>query len=345
MPTPLPDTAFDLAADLAACRATLRGGSRSFFAASLLLPATVVRRASAIYAFCRDADDLIDNGGGQTAIDALSRRLDAIFAGRPQAIAADRALAAVVAETRMSREPFDALVEGFAWDVAGRRYETIGDLHDYAARVAGSVGVLMSVAMDRTAASVLSRAADLGVAMQLTNIARDVGEDAQNGRLYLPQTWMREAGVDPDSFLVRPEFSLALAGVVQRLLDEADHFYRRADAGLARLPTTCRFGIRAASRLYEAIGTEVMRNGCDSVSSRAVVPAARKIAAVTARRPLASDALHLPPLAATRFLVDAAVRPAIAPLPAWWDLRGRTLQALAIFERLERADRGIRVRA
>ncbi len=341
MPTPLPNAA----ADLAACRATLRGGSKSFFAASLLLPEKIVRRASAIYAFCREADDLIDNGGGQVAVDALADRLDAIYAGRPQAIAADRALAAVVAETHMPREPFDALLEGFAWDAAGRRYETIADLHDYAARVAGSVGVLMSVAMERTSAPVLARAADLGVAMQLTNIARDVGEDARLGRLYLPQKWLCEARIDADAFLREPRFSPQLGSVVTRLLDEAGRLYRRADAGLVRLPGACRFGIRAASRLYESIGTEVLRNGCDSVARRAVVPPARKIAAISMARAVAHDKLTLPPLAATRFLVDAAARPVIASLPAWWDLRGRTLQALAIFERLERADRGMRLRA
>ena len=347
MPLPLPDTS----ADIAACRATLRGGSRSFFVASLFLPPPIVRRASAIYAFCREADDLIDGGGGVAAVLQLQNRLDAIYAGRPQPVAADRALASVLNEVRLPRQSFDALIEGFAWDATGRRYETIADLKDYAARVAGSVGILMSVAMERAGASVLARAADLGVAMQLTNIARDVGEDARAGRLYLPARWLREAGIDPEVFLAAPAFTPALGQVVRRLLAEAEPLYRRADAGLAPLPLTCRSGIRIASRLYEAIGTQVLHNGGNSVASRAIVSPTRKVYAMAAQltrnRDLpAANRLHLPPLAATRFLVEAAARPTLVTAsPPWWDLRGRSLQVIDIFERMERAERGTRARA
>ena len=326
--------------DLAWCHRTLRGGSRSFFAASLVLPGEVMRRASAIYAFCRLADDLIDSGGGAAAVAQLTTRLDAIFAGRPFDVPADRALAQVVREARLPRESLDALVEGFAWDAAGRRYETLDELHDYAARVAGSVGILMSVAMDRTAADVLARAADLGVAMQLTNIARDVGEDARAGRLYLPRDWLREAGIDPDAFLASPRWTPALGRVVARLLAEADRLYRRADAGLAELPASCRFGIRIARRLYAAIGDEVMRHGGDSVSRRAVVPPARKLAAVLMARAADARHMHLPPLPATMFLVHSAARATPRTRTrAWWDLYGRSLQVLDIFERLARAER------
>ncbi len=98
----------------------------------------------------------------------------------------------------------DALLEGFAWDAAGRRYDTLDDLLDYAARVAGAVGAMMAVLMGVRDPALLARACDLGVAMQLTNIARDVGEDARAGRLYLPLAWLREAGIDPDAFLADP---------------------------------------------------------------------------------------------------------------------------------------------
>ncbi len=107
----------------------------------------------------------------------------------------------------MPRELPEALLEGFEWDLVGRRYETLEELQAYAARVAGSVGAMMAVLMGARSAAVLARACDLGVAMQLTNIARDVGEDARQGRLYLPLAWLREAGIDPERLARSARFS------------------------------------------------------------------------------------------------------------------------------------------
>ena len=296
-------------ADLAACRALLNGGSRSFYAASLLLPARVRHPATALYAFCRVADDLIDDGDPPVALAALHRRLDGIYADRPADYPEDRALAAVAATHRLPRLLLDRLLEGFAWDAEGRRYDDLPALEHYAARVAGTVGAMMAVLMGIRDPAALARACDLGVAMQLTNIARDVGEDARAGRLYLPLAWMRGAGIPPDAFLARPEPSAALAAVIGRLLGAAETLYRRADTGIAALPLACRPGIFAARHLYAAIGEQVIRNGCDSVSSRARVPRGLKLrlagrslaAAATSVAPLAD-----PPLAATADLVLAA---------------------------------------
>ncbi|WP_159197133.1 phytoene/squalene synthase family protein, partial [Escherichia coli] len=101
----------------------------------------------------------------------------------------------------------------------------------YAARVAGAVGAMMTLIMGRRAPEIVARACDLGVAMQFTNIARDVGEDARAGRLYLPQSWLREAGIDPNTWLQTPSFTPEIAAIVQRLLDAADIFYSRATHG------------------------------------------------------------------------------------------------------------------
>ena len=301
----------EYATDLAACRALLRGGSRTFFAASRVLPARVARPATALYAFCRVADDLIDGDGGGRALAELHERLDAVYAGHPSHDPADRALAGVVARHALPRTLLDALLEGFAWDAAGRRYDTMDALHDYAARVAGSVGAAMAVLMGVRAPALVARACDLGAAMQLTNIARDVGEDARAGRLYLPLDWLRAAQVDPAAFVADPRFSPALGGVVRRLLDAAAVLYERADAGIAGLPWDCRPGIGAARMLYARIGQEVARNGYDSVSRRAVVPARRK-ALLLGRAALTSairaQSAAAPPLPACRFLV-AAVTP------------------------------------
>lgn len=299
-------------ADLQACRALMRGGSRTFFAASLLLPQRVRAPASALYAFCRLADDAVDLSGDPAgALQGLSDRLDAIYAGRPQAIDADRALAHTVARHAIPRALLDALLDGFLWDAHGRRYDSLEDLQAYGARVAGTVGAMMALVMGVRGPLALARACELGVAMQLTNIARDVGEDARNGRLYLPRAWLREAGIEPDAWLREPVFNAALAGVIQRLLDAADALYRRAEAGVAALPRDCRAAIQAARLVYAEIGRELERNGLDAINHRAVVTGRRKLrliarASLAAVQAPAGDPVPPAPLVAVQFLVDAA---------------------------------------
>lgn len=339
-------------ADLAACRALLRGGSRSFHAASLLLPRRVRAPASALYAFCRLADDAVDvEGGRAAAVARLRERLSRAYEGRPLPIPADRAFAAVVVRHGIPRALPEALLEGLAWDAEGaaRRYEDLPALEAYAARVAGSVGCMMAVLIGARDRDALARASDLGVAMQLTNIARDVGEDARAGRLYLPLEWLREAGIDPDAWMARPTFDPAVAAVVRRLLVAADDLYRRAGSGIAALPARCRPGIRAAGLLYAGIGREVEGRGFDSVNGRARVPASRKAALVLrAALPAASgwsttiSQRNAPPLAATRFLVDAVPPRAAAlssPVSSGWGFEARAVWVIDLFARLERRDR------
>jgi phytoene synthase len=297
-------------ADLDTCRARLRAGSRSFAAAATLLPLRVRTPTTVLYAFCRVADDEVDldPAASDATIDRLRARLDRIYGGRPDDDAVDRALSAVVAHGRVPRPLLDALLEGMSWDAEGRRYETIDELYAYAARVAGAVGAMMTVVMGRRQAAVVARACDLGVAMQLTNIARDVGDDARHGRIYLPLAWLREAGIDPSTWLLAPRHGPALASVVRRLLDTAEPLYRRADAGIAELPSDCRVAIRAARSIYSDIGRVVARRGFDSVNGRAVVSSPRK-SWLLARAWMAAGfdprAFTLPPLEPTRFLVAA----------------------------------------
>lgn len=337
-----------LDADVAACRASLARHSRSFHAASLLLPPRVRAVASVLYGFCRLADDAVDVDGGQAgAVARLRQRLDRVYAGEPEADPADRALAAVVVRHAIPQALPELLLEGLAWDTEGRCYESLDDLQAYAARVAGTVGVMMCLLMGVRDPQALARASDLGVAMQLSNIARDVGEDARMGRLYLPRRWLREAGLDPDAWLARPQFNPELARVVQSLLGAADALYARAGAGVARLPLSCRPGINAARHLYAAIGHEVVRAGGDSVSRRARVPRGRKLwllsGAVLQLWPR-SRALRAPALPANQPLLDAV---AAMPLPgnaATTPERlshpdGSAAWVLSLFERLERQDR------
>ncbi len=316
MPVLLSDTVLSTAAaqpyDLKALRSLMRGGSKTFFAASLLLPARVRAPATALYAYCRLADDAIDLGEDAHAeMRGLHGRLDAIYHGRPGTADADRALCQVVHRFGIPRELLDGLLEGFLWDSQGRRYETLEDVQAYGARVAGTVGAMMALVMGTRSADALARACELGVAMQLTNIARDVGEDARNGRLYLPRQWLQAEGLDVDAWLRAPVFNAAIARATARLLEVADGLYRRAEHGIADLPLDCRPAIQAARLVYAEIGHQLERQGGDSVSRRAVVSGRRKVALIA----VATGAAFIPPyhalgdatpLPAVQFLVDAA---------------------------------------
>ena len=341
MPQMFPEAMILAREDRAACRALLRTGSRTFFAASHLLPIAVREPATALYAFCRLADDAVDldathDRGKLAALRRLEDRLDRAYRGAPLPLPADRAFAETVRRFAIPREVPAALLEGLAWDAQGRRYATLAELHAYAARVAGTVGIMMALVMGVRDPAALARACDLGAAMQLTNIARDVGEDARAGRLYLPLDWLAEAGIDADAFLAAPAFSPALGRVISRLLDEASRLYRAGAAGIGALPLSCRPGIRAAGLLYAEIGREVARRGHDSVSGRAVVTPVRKLAllgqAVTPARRRPSHG-RLPLIEEARFLVDA-VDP--HPRPTRQGLGERVVWVLDLFERVER---------
>lgn len=313
MPTP----SETYAVDLEQCRALLRRGSKSFSLASLLLPKRVRDPAAAIYAFCRVSDDLIDEGGDpEAALHELHARLDAIYRERPEDDPVDRALCVVVREHGIPKEIFAALLEGFAWDASRRTYEGIEDVQAYSARVAGTVGVMMTLLMGPRDEVTLARACDLGVAMQLTNIARDVGEDARRGRVYLPAAWLRDVGVRPEAFLADPVFRPEVGEVVRRLLVRARELYDRSDAGIAMLPSDCQVAIRAARFIYAEIGEKLERDGMDSISRRTVVGRWRKlwlVARAVFGRAAGEDRALLPegriePLDETRFLVRASAQ-------------------------------------
>ena len=272
----------------------------------------------------------------------LHRRLDAAYAGDPFDYPADRAFARVVEHTVMPRALPEALLEGFAWDAEGRRYESLDDLYAYAARVAGSVGAMMAVLMGVRSPDALARACDLGVAMQLTNIVRDVGEDARAGRVYLPLAWLREAGIDPVALGRMPTASPALAGVVARLARCSDALYASGHQGIAALPLSCRPGIRAAGLLYGEIGLKAEQARFDTISRRVHVSASRKLALVArsvAGAFLAHDQAPAPvSLETCQWLVDAAAQPASRERLRRKALRDQYVWLIDVLERLERFD-------
>jgi phytoene synthase len=352
MPAPSSDKKFATAADAVTCRAMLRGGSRSFFAASLALPKSVREPATGLYAFCRMADDAIDLSDDKAgALQSLRARLDRAYAGNPQAAPADRAFADVVSRFAIPKAFPLALLEGFEWDCNNRRYDNLPQLKAYAVRVAGSVGAMMAMVMGVRNPALIARACDLGVAMQLTNIARDVGEDARRGRLYLPLEWLRAVRIDPQAWLARPIFSADLGRVIERLLAAADVLYSRSDAGLGSLPAECRPGMYAARLLYSEIGREVARRKFDSVNQRAVVSWQRKArvlagAAAAAARAAAVPTLEISHEAAFLFDSNSGQRTDAVPISAqsprertrWPRVEDRAVWLVNLFERLERRD-------
>lgn len=330
-------------ADRSACREAIKVGSKTFYAASLILPPSIREHAYGLYAFCRLSDDAIDlHGGSMDALERLRERLTRAYERRPLDHAADRAMADLVHRFAIPRELPEALLEGLAWDAEERSYETLDELYHYAARVAASVGAIMTLMMGRRAPRTLARACDLGVAMQLTNIARDVGEDARNGRIYLPRAWMREAGLDPQEFLRDPVACPRLQSVVARLLGEADRLYALGRSGVGSLPASCRPAILAAGALYAEIGREVERNGHDSVTQRARVSGRRKLGLLArsiglSLAPPRED--RSPALAAVNFMIHAVgATPAPARRPAKGSLVGNAIGVLDMYERLARAE-------
>jgi phytoene synthase len=256
----------------------------------------------------------VDEGQNKArAVIELQERLALVYAGQPRNAPEDRAFASVVEDFDMPAALPEALLEGLAWDAMEHRYASLSDLRSYCARVASAVGAMMCVLMRVRDADALARACDLGVAMQLTNIARDVGEDARAGRIYLPLDWIHAEGLDPQSVLSATQASPELRRMVKQLLSEAQALYARSEVGVAALPLNARTGIYAARYIYAAIGQAVTRNHYDSITHRGRTNRAQKMAllAKSSLRTTASlvmpksPVLYARPLPEVQFLVDA----------------------------------------
>lgn len=286
--------------------ASIRAGSKSFAVASRLFGREMREDAWMLYAWCRHCDDVVDGqAAGFAAPGAASgetpqQRLDALFmqtrralSGTPMPDPVFTGFARVAARHRIpQRYPLE-LLQGFAMDVEGARYRTLDDTLRYSYHVAGVVGIMMALVMGvpPEAKDTLDRACDLGLGFQLTNIARDVLDDAALGRIYLPADWLAEAGIPPEE-ITDPRHRAALAGVATRLLDAAEPYYDSAFAGLAALPPRAAWAVATARGVYREIGTRLRIQGAAGWDRRVVVPKHRKlwhvgaggVAALTARR-------------------------------------------------------------
>jgi len=263
-------------------------GSKSFAAAARLFDPATRADAVMLYAWCRHCDDVVDGqelGHGRIAQAASPQeRLDALFEqtarayrGAPSRHPAFAAFAEVVRRHAIpERYPLD-LLEGFRMDVEGHSYARLDDTLTYCYHVAGVVGVMMALIMGVREREVLDRACDLGLAFQLTNIARDVVEDAGNGRLYLPADLLAAEGVAPAA-VGAPQNRAAVARVVARLLDAAEPYYDQALIGMRALPWRSACAIGAARAVYRAIGTGVRRRGAAAWDRRVSTSTAQKLA-------------------------------------------------------------------
>lgn len=277
----------------------LRHGSRSFALATRLLEPRLRDSVTMLYAWCRHCDDLIDGQfmgfarrvaqpSAQQRLLALRERTHRVLGGQSHDAGdvAGAALARVLQRHSISPElPLEHL-NGYAMDVEGVRYDSLAELLLYCWRVAGVVGVMMAHIMGARDARLLDRACDLGLAFQLTNIARDVIDDARVDRVYLPRTWLREAGIalptdqpGADARLVLdPRNRAAVVLATARLLDAAEPYYESARIGLRALSPRSAWAIATALHAYRAIGVGVRARGAQAWQARVATGRLRKVA-------------------------------------------------------------------
>lgn len=264
-------------------------GSQSFAAAARLFDRETRDDAVMLYAWCRHCDDVIDGqtlghaqeadfrNGQHERLELLKAQTKAVLNGQATVDPTFEALRRVVKRHQIpARHPLE-LLAGFEMDVANRHYATIDDTLDYCYHVAGVVGVMMAMIMGARESAVLDRASDLGLAFQLTNIARDIVEDARVGRVYVPDEILTRHGIveiDVDNLAQRP----ALYAAALELLDLAEKYYASAYIGMSSLPPRSAWAIAAARRVYRAIGSKLRAGGPAAWNERVSTTRNEKIA-------------------------------------------------------------------
>ncbi len=249
----------------------------SFHWARRLLSAGHAERATRLYGFCRRVDDVVDEATDATAAHAeLAGIARALQSGACEDAQTGDMLELMRTCQIDSSVPLE-LIRGVEGDLGEVRVDNMDELLHYCYQVAGTVGLMMTAALDVTTPEALPHAIDLGIAMQLTNICRDVRDDALIGRRYVPSSLV--GALEPGE-LVDPTASVRAKVIcaLRLLLDTADHHYASGEQGLQYLPVGARTGILVAARTYRAIGTVLREREFDCWSSRVHVGSARKLA-------------------------------------------------------------------
>ena len=271
--------------------ASIKKGSKSFALASRVLPPELRDDASMLYAWCRYCDDVIDGqemGHGQIAdyktgqgerLNQLRADTSNALAGKPTNNPVFAGLARVIKTHDIDhRHPFD-LLHGFKMDAEDRVYETVDDILDYSYHVAGVVGVMMANIMGVRDEATLDRASDLGLAFQLTNIARDVIDDAKADRVFVPKDLLNAASAPTDAAsLAKRENWPAAHKAACAQLDIAEQYYASAKVGIKELPFRCAWAISAALAVYREIGERLKAGGPEAWEGRVSASKGRKIA-------------------------------------------------------------------
>lgn len=267
-------------------------GSKSFGMAATLFKPQVRADVVMLYAWCRHADDLIDGQafghdqdpafrkGQHGRLEDLKRRTAAVLNGERIGDPAFDGLGEVVRGNDIPHRLPEDLITGFEMDVSERDYPTLTDTLTYCYHVAGDVGVMMAMVMGARRADVLDRACDLGIAFQLTNIARDVMDDAHAGRRYVPADLLARRGLTPEDYDA-PENRATLFAVVCDMLDEADRYYASAQWGLSELDWRSAWAIASAARVYRAIGEKLRRGGPGAWKRRIATSLGAKVWLIT----------------------------------------------------------------
>jgi phytoene synthase len=269
----------DLAACHQYCQDKAAASGSSFYYAFRFLPTDRRQAITAFYAFCREVDDVVDECNdpalARTKLDWWRQELDRLYAGAPQH-PVSRALQPAVAAFGLPREQFEEIIDGMAMDLGPARYADFKALRLYCHRVAGVVGELSAQIFGYTDRATLKYAATLGLAFQLTNIIRDVGEDARRGRLYLPQDELSRFGV-AEADILRGQAGEAFRQLMEFQFQRAQHTYAQA---LALLPAADRKAQRPGlvmAAIYRTLLEEIRRDGFPVLTSRTALPPLRKL--------------------------------------------------------------------
>lgn len=263
-------------------------GSSSFAAASRLFDERTRESTLMLYAWCRHCDDVIDGqvlGHGQRegsredsarSLRMLEHETRQACAGRPSDEPAFICLSEVMMRHDIGVELPLAHLAGFRMDVENVRYESLPDTLLYCYRVAGVVGLMMARIMGARDDAVLDRACDLGIAFQLTNIARDIVDDAAIGRVYVPEQWLRSRGIPIDE-IEDLRHRESLAALAAELVETAEPYYDSAMQGLGALPLRSAWSVATARDVYRAIGRQVRAKGSHAWDSRVRTTSLQKV--------------------------------------------------------------------
>ena len=261
------------------CRQKAAASGSSFYYSFLFLPAPRRRAIIALYAFCREVDDVVDEvSDSEVARAKLAwwrREIALVFAGQPSHPVA-LALQPVVREYDLPEAHFQTVIDGMAMDLTQHRYLDFQALELYCHRVAGVVGLLSAKIFGYVDPATNGYARDLGIAFQLTNIIRDIGEDARRGRIYLPQDEMQRFDVPP-SALLRGQYSPAFRHLMRFEMERARTWYERA---LAQLPAQDRKAQRTGlvmAAIYRTLLDEIARDGFRVLDRRTSLTPLRKL--------------------------------------------------------------------